>query len=92
MTKTNEITMKKYIITTIFALFMGMTMSAQSDGFFAYSDFDNYRGGSDEWGALPTLPASHNLNYDYEANPAPLGSGLLLLGGMAILYARRKKN
>ena len=83
--------MKKLIITTIFALFMGMTMSAQSDGFFAYSDFDN-RGGSDEWGALPTLPASHNLNYDYEANPAPLGSGLLLLGGMAILYARRKKN
>lgn len=83
--------MKKLIITTIFALFMGMTMSAQSDGFFAYSDFDN-RGGSDEWGALPTLPASHNLNYDYEANPAPLGSGLLLLGGLAILYARRKKN
>lgn len=92
MTKTNEITMKKLIMTVIFALFMGMTMSAQSDGFFAYSDFDNYRGGSDEWGALPTLPASHNLNYDYEANPAPLGSGLLLLGGMAILYARRRKN
>ena len=83
--------MKKYIITTIFALFMGMTMSAQSDGFFAYSDVDNYRGGSDEWGALPTLPASHGFNYDYVADPAPLGSGLLLLGGMAILYARRKK-
>ncbi len=81
--------MKKYIITTIFALFMGMTMSAQSDGFFAYSDVDNYRGGSDEWGALPTLPASHGFTTDQDA--VPLGSGLLLLGGMAILYARRKK-
>ncbi len=83
--------MKKLIITTIFALFMGMTMSAQSDGFFAYSDFDN-RGGSDEWGALPTLPASHGFNYDYVADPAPLGSGLLLLGGMAIAYGLRKRN
>ena len=81
--------MKKLIITVIFALFMGMTMSAQSDGFFAYSDFDN-RGGSDEWGALPMLPASHGFTTDQDA--VPLGSGLLLLGGMAILYARRKKN
>ena len=90
MTKTNEITMKKLIITIIFALFMGMTMSAQSDGFFAYSDFDNYRGGSDEWGALPTLPASNGFTTDQ--NAAPLGSGLLLLGGMAILYGLRKRN
>ncbi|MBQ4548386.1 MAG: hypothetical protein IJA42_04270 [Bacteroidales bacterium] len=81
--------MKKLIMTVIFALFMGMTMSAQSDGFFAYSDVDNYRGGSDEWGALPTLPGSHGFTTDQDA--VPLGSGLLLLGGMAILYARRKK-
>ena len=82
--------MKKLIITTIFALFMGMTMSAQSDGFFAYSDVDNYRGGSDDWGALPTLPASHGFTTDQDA--VPLGSGLLLLGGMAIAYGLRKRN
>ena len=82
--------MKKLIITVIFALFMGMTMSAQSDGFFAYSDVDNYRGGSDEWGALPTLPASHGFTTDQDA--VPLGSGLLLLGGMAIAYGLRKRN
>ena len=81
--------MKKLIITTIFALFMGMTMSAQSDGFFAYSDFDN-RGGSDEWGVLPTLPASHGFTTDQDA--APLGSGFFLLGGMAIAYGLRKRN
>ena len=82
--------MKKLIITTIFALFMGMTMSAQSDGFFAYSDVDNYRGGSDEWGALPTLPASHGFTTDQDA--VPLGSGLLLLGGLALAYGLRKRN
>ena len=81
--------MKKLIMTVIFALFMGMTMSAQSDGFFAYSDFDN-RGGSDEWGSLPTLPASYGFTTDQ--NAAPLGSGLLLLGGMAIAYGLRKRN
>lgn len=83
--------MKKLIITIIFALFLGMTMSAQSDGFFAYSDVDNYRGGSDEWGALPTLPASHGFNYDVSAE-VPLGSGLLLLGGLALAYGLRKRN
>ena len=82
--------MKKLIITVIFALFMGMTMSAQSDGFFAYSDVDNYRGGSDEWGALPTLPASHGFTTDQDA--VPLGSGLLLLGGLALAYGLRKRN
>ena len=82
--------MKKLLITTIFALFMGMTMSAQSDGFFAYSDVDNYRGGSDEWGALPTLPASHGFTTDQDA--VPLGSGLLLLGGLALAYGLRKRN
>ena len=81
--------MKKLIITVIFALFMGMTMSAQSDGFFAYTDVDN-RGGSDEWGALPTLPASHGFTTDQDA--VPLGSGLLLLGGLALAYGLRKRN
>ena len=76
--------MKKLITTTIFALFFGMSLSAQNDGFFTYSNADDYRGGSDEWGTLPTLPGSHGYEYDYAA--APLGSGLLILGGMALLW------
>ena len=83
--------MKKLITTTIFALFLGMSLSAQNDGFFTYSNADDYRGGSDEWGTLPTLPASHGFGMDHNAEPAPLGSGILLLGGMALLYARRKQ-
>ena len=64
-----------------------MTLSAQNDGFFT-TNYDEHRE-TTEWGNLPTLPGSHGLDYDYEA--APLGSGLMLLGGMALLYARRKK-
>ena len=77
------------MILTIFALFFGMTLSAQNDSFFTYSHSEEYRGGSDEWGTLPTLPGSHG--FDFDQNAAPLGSGILLLGGMALLYSKRKK-
>ena len=83
--------MKKYIMTIIFAIGFGMSLNAQSDGFFSYNTIDSNRGGSSEWGAIPTLPSTHGLDFDQNAN-APVGSGLLLLGGMAVLYARRKKS
>ena len=83
--------MKKLITTTIFALIFGLNLSAQSDGFFSYNTIDSNRGGSSEWGAIPTLPSTHGLDFDQNAN-APVGSGLLLLGGMAVLYAKRKKS
>ena len=81
--------MKKYIMTTVLALFMGMTMSAQSDGFFAFSDYSN-RNSSNEFGTLPATPTSHGSTENQRA--LPLGSGLLLLGGMALAYGLRKKN
>ena len=84
--------MKKLITTTIFALVFGLNLSAQSDGFFSYNNIDSNRGGSSEWGAIPTLPSSHGLDFDQNAAPAPLGSGLLILGGLAIFYAKRKKS
>lgn len=68
---------------------MGMTMSAQSDGFFAYSDCNN-RSVSNEFGTLPVTPVTHGLTENQ--NALPLGSGLLLLGGMALTYGLRKKN
>ena len=83
--------MKKYIITLVFALGLGLNLSAQSDGFFSNSRYSEYR--EDPWaGDMPGLP-SHGYINDYDADNAPLGSGLLLLGGMALGYAamRRKK-
>ena len=83
--------MKKIIITTIFALGLCMSLNAQKDSFFTYHNSEDYRGGSSEWGTLPTLPASHGFDFDVNGE-APLGSGILLLGGLALAYGLRKRN
>ena len=83
--------MKRLITTTIFAIAFMMNLNAHNtDGFFAYSSIDSNRGGSSEWGAIPTLPSSHGFDFDQNAAPAPIGSGLLVLGGLALAYGIRK--
>jgi LPXTG-motif cell wall-anchored protein len=83
--------MKKIILAI--ALFAAVSASAQSDGFFSYKNYDEENRTINEWGTLPTLPSTHGLDFDQSAsNNTPLGSGLLLLGGMAVFYARRKKS
>ena len=85
--------MKRLITTAIFAIAFMMNLNAQNtDGFFAYSSIDNNRGGSSEWGAIPTLPSSHGFDFDQNAAPAPIGSGLLILGGLALAYGIRKNS
>ena len=85
--------MKRLITTTIFAIAFMMNLNAQNtDGFFAYSSIDSNRGGSSEWGAIPTLPSSHGFDFDQNAAPAPIGSGLLILGGLALAYGIRKNS
>ena len=78
--------MRKYIITIIFALGLGMSLNAQSDGFFTYNNVDEKR---TEWGLEPALPYAHGL--DGHQSSAPLGNGLLLLAGLGITYASTKK-
>lgn len=84
--------MKKLIILSVFALGFGMSLNAQSysDGFFKYNNVEEQRTSNSEWGTLPTM-IGHGLNTDQDGDSAPLGSGLLLLGGMAVLYASRKR-
>ena len=83
--------MKKIILAI--ALFAAVSASAQSDGFFSYKNFGEENRTNNEWGTLPTLPSTHGIDFDQSANNnTPLGSGLLLLGGMAVFYARRKKS
>ena len=80
--------MKKYIITLVFAIGFGMNLSAQSDGFFM-SNNNGYRNIDSQMGEYPAL-MGHGLT---DNQSAPLGSGLLLLGGMALGYAAmRRKN
>ena len=77
--------MKKIILAI--ALFAAVSANAQSDGFFKYSNVEEQRS-NESWGAMPAM-IGHGEESDQSA--APLGSGLLLLGGMAVLYASRKR-
>ena len=79
--------MKKHIITLVIALGLGLNLSAQSDGFFTSSN-NGYREATNDMGEYPAL-LGHGMDTDQSA---PLGSGLLLLGGMALAYGIRKKN
>lgn len=79
--------MKRYIITLVLALGLVFNLSAQNDGFFAYSNYDNRQ--DSEWGEMPGLPQSYGLTGNQSA---PLGNGLLILGSLALGYAVRKKN
>ena len=84
--------MKKIILALALVLTMGFGAKAQfglSDAFF------------NDWGtsdmilrvgfALPNLPGEHGLTTD---TPAPLGSGLFILGALGAGYAvaRRKRD
>ena len=82
--------MRKYITTIIFALGLGMSLNAQSDGFFM-SNYSEYRE-MEEWGNLPNLPGSHGYINDYSCveQETPLGSGLLILGALALGYRKLK--
>ena len=77
--------MKKIILAI--ALFAAVSANAQSDGFFRYNNVEEQRT-NESWGAVPAM-IGHGVDGDQSA---PLGSGLLLLGGMAVLYASRKRN
>ena len=83
--------MKKLIISIIFALGLGMSLNAQNDGFFT-SSYSEYRE-DNEWGIdMPLLPGSHGYLGDYDCiTPVPVGNGVILLAGLGIAYASRRK-
>ena len=63
-------------------------MDTGSDGFFTTEGNGNRtNSGNGDWGLMPTL-----VGHGYTTNQAaPLGSGLLILGGMALGYGIRKR-
>lgn len=88
--------MRKLLVTFAIVATLGFSANAQfqsntqSDGFFSSTTpSDGYRTetGSGEVPAL-ALPFRNS-----DANqPAPIGSGLLLLAGMGLAYAAKRKN
>lgn len=77
------------ILAITFALLSNNVLYAQSDAFFSYSVNDNNR---QDIGERITVPYSHELTGNQNADPLPLGTGLLILTGAGALYAMRKKN
>lgn len=85
--------MKKKLMISLFVMLLGCGSTfAQSDAFFT-SRYIEYRE-DNAWGIdMPLLPGSHGYLGDYScAEEVPLGSGLLVLGGLAFGYALRKRS
>lgn len=82
--------MKKCFLI-ILILGLNICTNAQSDGFFSYDNRCREDDDS-EWNELIMLPPDHGLDYNYPANNAPLGMGLLIMTGMGIVYLTRKKD
>ena len=78
------------ILAITFALLSNNVLYAQSDAFFSYSVNDNNR--EAQIGQRIIVPYAHELRGNQNADPAPLGTGLLILTGAGALYAMRKKN
>ena len=81
--------MKRIVLSIALVLTLGLSVNAQSDGFFksTYQDAnEEARTGTGR--AVPGIPG-----FGGEGDQsAPLGSGLLLLAGMGAAYALRRKN
>jgi len=82
--------MKKLLLSIILVFTLNVIGNAQNDTFFKWN-------GNDEDGIYRdiedlsfTLPTAHGSSFDYDA---PVGSGLLVLTALGMVYAisRRKK-
>lgn len=78
------------ILLIAFALLSNNVLQAQ-DAFFSYSVNDDNREGSGINNRI-VVPSSHELLENQNADPAPLGSGLLILTSLGIGYVSLKKN
>ena len=81
--------MKKILFTIALVITMVFSVSAQTDGFFTDGGGDaGYRGVGG--GALPGLPQG-SIGEHNNDQPAPVGSGLLVLTVLGAGYAMAKK-
>lgn len=88
--------MKKFLVTLSIVMTLGFGANAQmqsvissSDGFFS-SNTTTEENREGETGLFPTLPG-RNLTGDQDASPTPIGSGLLILAGLGVAYAARRR-
>lgn len=85
---------KKLMIISNIIILGCSTLFAQNDGFFT-SSYSEFRENENDWELdMPLLPGSHGYIDDYSCveQEAPLGSGLLILGALALGYVRSKSD
>ncbi len=82
--------MRKYLVLMIIVFGFNPIINAKSDGFFKYY-FERRDDGEFEWKELVLLPNVHGLDYDYPAENVSIGTGLLLMTGMGLVYAKSRK-
>ena len=83
--------MKKIIFAIAIVLTIGLSVSAQSDGFFRGGDGGGNR--TDISGTTPLLPGYGVGATNNDQSGVPLGSGLLVLTALGAGYAfSRKRN
>lgn len=86
--------MKKILFAIVIVLTICLTANAQGrDGFFNNSDNDNYNRGINDEGGLILPNAGGLVNGGEYGNdePAPIGSGLLVLTALGAGYALYRK-
>lgn len=83
--------MKKILLAIALVITLGLSASAQRDGFFNYENiYDNRSGGDNiDYFNLP----QQNIGSNYNEPGAPLGTGLLIMTALGAGYAvARRKN
>ena len=85
--------MKKIILAISLFAAVSFSVNAQSDGFFTsnymYEGNREGSGSNPDWDMFD-MPSIIGHGYELDQS-APIGSGLLLLGGMALAYGMRKR-
>ena len=89
--------MKKILLAIALVLTIGLTSNAQRGGDGYFTDWNDISNGLDKFddfdnglrGGGPGLPGQGGGGND---QPAPLGSGLFILGALGAGYTRYKKN
>ena len=81
--------MKKLALTTLLLLSLGFGAMAQEGGLFGMGPTKAEETGLMNRGGSPNLPGLHGANTD---QPAPLGTGTMLMLGLGAAYLVTKKN
>jgi hypothetical protein len=83
--------MKKILLAIALVMTLGLSASAQRDGFFNYDNIYDNRGGGDNIDYF-NLP-QQGIGSNYNEPGAPLGTGLLIMTALGAGYAvARRKN